>query len=213
MYQTGRTNFLDVDVSGLESLIREVREMHTKENYELVLIRAIRRTGTRARTIISKEIREDYAVPASWVKSQIGPARTGFGGSFGDTVHCTIPIDGARGKHGSEFKLTTAKGRGRPKNTAGKRYKIYSKVVKGEISELPKVMKNQGGNPPFIGPNGLVFTRRTKERLPIVRVVGEGVPQMPMNRSRDDIQEDILETLKKRIEHEHNYLLSKIAGR
>jgi len=72
-------------------------------------------------------------------------------------------------------------------------------------------MKNQGGNAPFVGGggriNGLVVTRRTKERYPVVRVVGLGVPQMPLNRSEEKVQNAIRDLLDKRLEHNFKHLM------
>ena len=206
MFRAGGNNPITIDISELDGLIRDMRKIHTKQEYEQLMLRAFRRTGTRVKTILGKEIPKEYEAKSTWIKSNVGRPRTGFGGGNGASVSCSIPIDGARGVHGWQFR--TSKPRGRP--AKGRRYKIATHMIKGQTGELPPVMKNQGGNPPFIGPNGIVFTRKTDKRLPIVRVAGIGIPQMPINRSEDDIQEEIIDTLKKRIEHEHNYLISNL---
>jgi hypothetical protein len=67
-------------------------------------------------------------------------------------------------------------------------------------------MKHQGGNPPFIIPSKaqnlpMVFTRKYKDkRKPIVRVAGVSVPQMPMNRAKDEVDKEITDLLVKRLE-------------
>ena len=232
-FNTRSENFLEIDISDLNDLIHEVKRMHTPENYRKVIIRAFRRAERArdgCRRTISQGIRKEYNVTDSWIRSQIKYARIGFGSSTDGEVHCSIPISGTRGWHGRQFKLTNANNRGIPKNFTGKRYKIYSRVYKNKgPSELPAVMKNMGGQPPFISTtsqkkgaernqlaenlNGAVMTRRGKSRLPIDKVVGIGVPQMPMNKSRDYIQARFIEVLAERIEHEHKYMMQQIAKR
>lgn len=53
----------------------------------------------------------------------------------------------------------------------------------------------------------------SKDRKPIVQVVGLNVPSMPINRSEQKVREAVLNTLYARIEHEHEYLLQQIASR
>ena len=67
-------------------------------------------------------------------------------------------------------------------------------------------MKNQGGQPPFMS-GGVAFTRKTAARLPIVRVVGLAVPQMPLNRSAEETQDQILDLTARRLEHNFYFML------
>ena len=230
-----RESVLHVDLKPLQSTIEGLRAVHTKKEFELLMLRAFRRTGQRVKTILKTEIPKDYHAKPMWIGQSVGRPETGFGGIGGAAVHCTIPIDGPRGVHGRQFHAAGPPGR----RAKGKRYKISVNVVKGKQSVLPETMKNQGGNPPFIAKarasgatkivrgekgrfakgnisgntKGIVFTRRTGERLPSVRVVGQSVPQMPMNKSKEDVQEEILEHLKGRIEHEHRYMIGAIKSR
>lgn len=56
---------------------------------------------------------------------------------------------------------------------------------------------------------GIAFTRRTQNRLPIVKVVGLGVPQMPLNRSSDDVQDALLQFIGNRLEHNFWFMFGK----
>lgn len=202
--------YLKIDVSDAKQKIEQLRFYHTEAEMKKILRRAADRTGRQVRTIMKSEIPKDYAVTPAWVASHVGNPRTTIGGG-GLGVSCVIPIDGSRGSIGGRFG---ASGGAHGWNTArGKRYKVNAKILKGKSSTLPSEMSNQGGNPPFrnLGSKlgGVTFTRVTKKRFPIARVVGIGVPQMPMNRSKDDVQEKILETLMKRLEQEHRYIISK----
>lgn len=206
----GSAIYLDIDISDAKKTIDALRAVHTEHEMNQLLYRAFKRTGGRVKTILRQEIPQDYEVKASWVGSHVGSPRTTIGGG-GMGVSCSIPIDGSRGSIGGRFK---ASGGAHGWNAArGKRYKINAKIVKGQGSTLPSEMSHQGRNPPFrnLGSSlgGATFTRTGKDRFPIARVVGLGVPQMPLNRSKEDVQEDIMETLMKRLEHEHAYLISR----
>ena len=199
--------YLHVDTSDAADLIETVKALHTHRNFELLMYRAFKRTGDRVKTIMSTDLPQEYHVKAGEVRSAVGSPRTTFGG--GAAVSCSIPIDGTRHSIGGQF---SASGGAHGWNvTAGKRYKIKAKIVKGQSSTLPTAMKSYGGEPPFrnLSWSKVAFTRKGKNRFPIMRVVGIAIPQMPMNRSEPDVQNDIMETLMKRIEHEHEWLIKQ----
>ena len=206
--------YLDVDISQLQTTIETMRAVHTKREFELVMYRAFRRTGQRVRTIMKKNIPKEYKAKPTWIGQNVKSPKTQFGGIDGAAVSCSIPISGKRGVVGSQFKAAGPRGR---RSKTMKAYKITAQILKNKKTILPAKMPKDpyGGNPPFIVrgggriPGGLVFTRKTKARLPVMRVVGIGVPQMPMNRAQDDVQDDIMQTLKLRIEHEHTRLIDR----
>lgn len=202
--------YLDIDVSEAKSMIDALRKVHTDAEFEKILRRAVYRTGGRVKTILKTELPQDYEVKPMWVASHVGSPQITIGGG-GLGVSCNIPIDGSRGSIGGRFRASGGSHGWNAKR--GKRYKVNAKIVKGQGSTLPSTMKHQGGNPPFrnLGSKlgGVTFTRVGKGRFPIARVVGLGVPQMPLNRSQDDVQEQILDTLIKRLEHEHQYLIGR----
>lgn len=204
--------YLHVDITELQGKIEQMRAIHTQREFELLMMRAFRRTGGAVRRIMKEQLPKEYEAKPRWITSNVGNPRTQFGGFGGMAVSCNIPIDGARGVLGRRFSASGPRGR----RAKGKRYKISAKIVKSGVSVLPSVMKNYGDGeqPPFIakggGVGGMVFVRKGKKRLPIARVVGLGVPQMPMNRSEDDVQDEIMEVLKGRIEQEHRFLVGKI---
>lgn len=206
----GSAIYLDVDISDAKAKIEALRAVHTEREMNQLLYRAFKRTGSHVKTILKRQLPQDYEVTPTWVGSQVGSTQTTIGGG-GMGVSCVIPIDGTRGSIGGRFK---ASGGAHGWNaTHRKRYKINAKIVKGQASTLPSEMSHQGGNPPFrnLGSSlgGATFTRTGEDRLPIARVVGLGVPQMPLNRSKEDVQEDIMETLMDRLEREHAYLISR----
>lgn len=219
--------YLRIDMRELTQLVNHMHHIHTEENFQKLMYRALARTGTHVRTQLGKILPLDYEVNATWVRSQVGKPRTTFtGGTAG--VQCIIPLEGKRGILGDRFKAGVRSGnagqglRGKlmvRKGTKGnyryerrKQYSINAKLVQGQISQLPDKMRNQGGNPPFfifssVRRIPIVFTRRTKRRKPIVRVVGLNVPRMPLNRSREEVQKETIEMLEKRILHEHDVIM------
>lgn len=205
-----QTVYLDLDISDAKEKIEALRKVHTEAEMKKLLRRAITRTSGRVRTILKTEIPKDYEVKPTWVASHVGNPRMTDGGSIG--VGCVIPIDGHRGSIGGRYRASGG-AHGWNAVKRGKRYKINARIVKGGASTMPKQMSHQGGNPPFrnLGSKlgGATFTRVGKERFPIARVVGLGVPQMPLNRSKDDVQEEIGSYLQKRLEAEHNFIISR----
>lgn len=184
--------YLNVDMSDVQKKIDFLRGFLKKDEFERLMYRTFNEVGKKSKTLISKQIPRDYAVKKAWAASQIGHFQLEMGGLNG--VTCKIPLKGHKGSIGGRF--SAAGGRlGLP---------LASWITRDGMSYLPTAMKNQGGNPPFIATgrgNGVAFTRRTKKRLPIVRVVGLGVPQMPLNRSADEVQDQLLDYVGNRLEH------------
>ena len=194
----GKGVYLNVDTSDAQKRINELRGILTREQFEKLMYRTFREVANRSKTPIARATVRDYAVTQRWVRDHIGRYDLQFGSTY--PVTCTIPLSSTKGTIGGRFRLRTTQRTGR----------VYASIVRGHTSRLPRTMKNQGGNAPFIGGgslNGVVFTRRTKERFPIVRVVGLGVPQMPLNRSEDKVQNAIRDLLDKRLEHNFEHLM------
>lgn len=204
-FTSGDGAWLKIDMSELYATTETLRMILTKSQFQKLMHRTFKEVGERSKPIISREVVKDYAVTQKWVKEQIGSYRLGAGLMGGIT--CIIPLKGAKGSIGGRFHASGGSG--------GKhqRRKITANIVTAKKSELPPKMKNQGGNAPFINRasgklGGAAFTRRTKARFPIVRVVGLGVPQMPLNRSADKVQDEILELAGKRLEHNFMHLMN-----
>ena len=149
-------------------------------------------------------------------KSDSGHAVQGaqISSGLGGNLCCVIHVRGKRLGIGTGFKATggasgwnnvrTSKGRKRIK-----KYKIRAKIVTSGVSTLPDHMSSYGGQPPFrntaakkAGFSKNVWTRAGKSRLPVMRVVGIAVPQMPLNRSKTDVQDDIATYMQARVRQE-----------
>ena len=193
----GSGAYLDLDASDLAEKIDLLRGIMTRPRFEQLIYRTFGEVAKKSRTMISREVRKDYVVHDRWVRGNIGDYKLSMGGGGG--VNCVIPLSSHKGIIGGEFKMRRAK-------TSRKSGRIYAGIVKAQTSTMPQAMKNQGGNPPFVA-KGLAFTRRTKARLPIVRVVGLGVPQMPLNRSEDNVREALLEYAMQRLDHNFGHMM------
>lgn len=188
--------YLNVDMSDVQRTIDLMRGVLTREQFERLMYRTFGEAGRRSKTLIAREVVQDYVVTQAWVRSQIQRYRLSFGGP--SPVTCVIPISGHKGSIGGRFR---ARG--------GRRgARIRASIVTAGQSTLPETMDHQGGNPPFMV-NGVAFTRRTHRRFPIVRVVGLGVPQMPLNRSSDEVQDSLLQYIGNRLEHNFSFMFGK----
>ena len=176
-----------IDVSYLMETIQKMKNAMLPSSFQEMMRRTFNDAGKKVKTIIRQEVPKEYAVTASWAGSAVGwPQMQGLG--------VIIPIKGARGSIGGTFSVLG--GRGRPRK--GRRAKITAKILKGGASTLPNTLPHQGGNPPFM--NGkMAFTRTTRQAYPIARVVGLGVPQMPINRSKAGVEKEIKTVVEKRL--------------
>ena len=220
---------VNLDVSDVKDLMTKLRTIYTEEQAKKMIKHALNRTGRKVKSIVKTEVPKSYHITKSVVGKDIRSPISRVDSAQNPT--CTIPIVGTKhiiggntfpakgGKRGwNVFEYTT--GSDGQVHRKGKRYRIQAQILKGTTSTLPEEMSAQGGHPPFRNTsakklNNAVFTRPAgvgfpPKNLPIARVVGVAVPQMPMNRSEEDIQEEIVEHLKKRLIVEHELAIKGI---
>lgn len=191
--------YLDIDASDLMDEINRLKAIMTPEQFNRAMYGIFQRTGRHVSTIMKKDLPQEYHVTGGEIGAAVKAPQMSMGGGM---VGCSIPIVGKRKNIGTGFSATGYR-RGWRALTSGK-YKVTAKIVKGGASTLPFSMGSYGGMPPFRNMPSklgkLTFTRAGKPRGPIEKVSGIGVPQMPMNRSQDQVQSDILEYMQQRIE-------------
>lgn len=188
-----------VDISHLKGTIDTMKYAMTEKAFHEMMRRTFNDAGKKVRTILKTEVPKDYQVGANWVGEKVGwPKING--------LSCVVPIRGTRGSDGGRFPVKGA--RGRPRK--GVKKTINVAILRGKTSQLPDSLPNQGGQPPFIMMNGskkVVMTRKyANKSLPIVHVVGLGVPQMPINKSEAKVQEEITKVIEKRLVHHYERL-------
>lgn len=203
-FKTYGNNPITVDMSELSLKMSRMRDALGEEKFRRLMVRVFKRTASKAKTYISTDVRKEYPVKDAWVRGAIQSPKVTTGGQY--IAKCEIPMRGVKGLEGpgQTFKLDGRAAKGRLKPVL---------VKKGTRKPLPMRLQNQGGNPPFLTTTKagqMVMTRRTKMRYPIVRVGGLSLPQMPMNRSENQIQRDLLDFTAKRLDHEFDVMLRGI---
>ena len=202
---------LRVDISDMDRRLGEMKAALGPEKFQALMIRTFNEVGRRSKKIISDAVRQSYEAPATWIKSDIKRPQIQVGGA---RVGLVIPIQGERGIIGNAGKRFKATKRGPGANVTwprkGQRYKILARVVKRTRSVLPPEMSHIGNQPPFIPHHGklagLAFSREGKKRLPIQKVVGIAVPQMPDNIARPQVEKAIYNLVERRLEHNFAYM-------
>lgn len=174
------------------------------ERFNRALYRIYSRTGKHVRQILKTDLPHEYAVSPSKVGKAVGNATiVGMG--------CVIPVRDKRGNIGSQY---SASGGAHGWASLHRKYRVKARIVKSARSTLPKNVSSYGGQPPFRNLGSklgkLTFTRAGKARGPILRVSGIAIPQMPMNRSQDEVQKDIGNFLMVQVNRE---FMNVMAGR
>lgn len=204
----GPSIYLEIDASELSNEMERLRAVMKPERFNQIMYFIFRRTGNKVKSILKEDLPMEYHVKAGQINSAVkNPKMSSSAGGVG----CSIPIVDTRGTIGGRYG---ASGGAHGWNSLRRKYRVKGRVVKAGTSTLPAQMSSYGGQPPFrnLGSSlgGLTFTRAGKQRFPIQKVVGIAIPQMPMNRSQSEVQEDILNHMKERIEYE---FMRAIAGR
>ena len=203
--------YLEVDSSEAMALLDRVRDKISEEEFERAMYGIFKRMGGRARTIIRNDVQEKYTPPSGEVGRAVKNPQVSIGAG---NVGCVIPITGPRIAHGQHGKVFKAKGGRHGWKNVQKPYTITSKILAGAASALPLTIQAYGNRPfrnlsaPKL--NSLTFVREGKERLPIHKVVGIAIPQMPMNRARTEVEQDLERYLIERIEHRFREILDSI---
>lgn len=204
--------YIEIDASEAVQLLNRIQILVKPEQFRRIVYNVYKRTGRHVITAVKKDVSHDYAVTQKEVEKAVGkPKLSMYSGEIG----CTIPITGRRGAIGGMF---SASGSAKGWQSVRKKYRVKTHVIRGARKPLPKQMNDIGGLPPFRNStatklHNVTFTRVTKDQLPIRKIVGIAIPQMPMNRSREAVQDDIIKFMMKRIEQEWRYATNRIKPR
>lgn len=208
-----------IDASDAARKMRMLSAVLSPNQMKQLEKRVLLRTGRKVKTIVKREVPKKYHITSGVVGKDIKPMQMGGAGVGGGDVSCAIPIEGKR--HIIGGKTFTARGGRHGWNGVriGKRYKITAQIVRGVSSTLPTSLVEHNGNPPFRNYNAAklnnaTFVRRPSagfppKNTPISRVVGIAVPQMPMNRAEHEVQGEIGDYMKERMDVEFNFIISR----
>ena len=166
-----------IDASHALNTLSEVQKLLSPEKAKELLRDTLVDVSRKTKTIVSDYVVQDYVVTKGWAADKVGFPQIGG-------LNIVIPIRGSRGCIGPIYPIAGSSG-------SRKKRRVKANIVRSGTSTLPTKMTNQGGNPPFVA-KGAVYTRKTNKRYPIVRVVGLGVPQMPLNRSQKKIENALM---------------------
>lgn len=194
------TRYLEIDATDLQDKINMLKNAMTPTQFQNAMYGVFKDTGKHVKQILKKDLPTQYYVKPAQVASAVKLAQLTFGAG---SVGCNIPIRDHRGSIGGRY---SASGGAKGWESLKRKYRVKGRIVKSGQSVLPTEMRTYGGQPPFRNLsakrlNKVAFTRTGKKRGPIRAVYGIAIPQMPMNRSQDDVQKDILDYLENRLEH------------
>ena len=197
---------ISIDDTDFQNMMHDLRSVMKPQQFENAMAGIFKRTGSKVKTILGNDLPKQYIIPRAEVRKSVGGAKTV---SSGLGVGCTIPIRAERRKMAHRASARTYGANGGAKGWdalkyAGRPYKVKPKILRSGGSVLPVRMSSYGGQPPFVNTaapslNNIVFTRAGKSRFPIEKVMGVAIPQMPLNRSEHDVQEDIADYLMERM--------------
>lgn len=204
--------YIEIDASEAVQLLNRIQLLVKPEQFRRIVYNVYKCTGKHVLTVLKKDVSHYYAVKKKEIAKAVGkPKLSMYSGEIG----CTIPITGRRGAIGGMF---SASGSAEGWQSVRRKYRVRTRVIRGARKSLPKQMSNIGGFPPFRNStapdlHNVTFTRVTKDQLPIRKIVGIAIPQMPMNRSRDAVQDDIIKFMMQRIEQEWRHATNRIKPR
>lgn len=200
----GRT-FIEVDLDddNFGWMVDMLRGIMKKEKFERAMYGVFRDTSRHVAAILRQDLPKHYYVQRKEITAVVKSPKLDM---TGGQVNCSIPLTGRRKSIGGTY---TASGSARGWESLRKKYRVTAKIVKDGASLLPQSLGEQGGQPPFRNiPSRLgkaAFTRSGPGfKAPIRGVVGLAVPQMPMNRSEEDVGNDIVDYAIKRLDQRIN---------
>lgn len=167
-----------VEIPNLEEIIRQLPDAKSAKT---VLVRSINRALITGRSEASKKVRQEYILKAAKITevTRITKANTA---TLSGRINWNAPMTNLK-----NFKVKA------PKQNPTKK-KLQAAIVKGKMVTY---------NGAFGGPNGQVFKRVTKDRLPIKPVYGPSIAQlMRSDKVTAHTSLKAHEMLMKRISHE-----------
>jgi len=203
---TGRVE-LDIDSAEIQELLSQLEGRMTQEQFERAMYGVFNRVTGKVRGILAKDVPRRYEVMSGEVRRTVQDGRVTTGGG---QVGCVIPLKGPRFGHANKSARSfKAKGGAHGWVSLHKKYRVSSKIYKGSASLLPITINGQKPFRNLSAPklNMHTYVREGKPRLPIDKVVGISIPQMPMNKARPEVERDIVEYLEDRIYHRFIALL------
>ena len=198
------TVIIDIDSSEVQAAVGRLRDVMTPEQFENAMHGIMKRMPGQVKIILGDTVPPKYHVNSTEVRKAVGYGKTSVGGGAG----CVIPVRGERKHIGGGGRGFPGWGGAKGWESLKRKYRVSTKIYRGQLVRLPTHLVSYGGQPPFRNTaapslHGLTFTRLGKKRLPIEPVVGIAVPQMPPNKAepatQDKIADKLLELTERRL--------------
>lgn len=205
--------YLDVDARDLRDKVNMLKYAMAPKQFENAMYGIFKRTGGHVKKILREDLPKQYEIKPKDISQAVKSPKVTSGGLG---IGCSIPIVAPRQSIGPGGFSASGGAKGWNNVKYGRKYRVKARIVKSGQSVLPAQASSYGGQPPFRNLsakrlNNLAFTRAAKGRLPIEKMTGIAIPQMPMNRSEADVQNDIKNYLEKEMARRFNALL--LSGR
>ena len=199
---------IEIDASDFQDKIDRLAANMKPERVQSAMYGVYKRAASRTKTILRQELPKDYFVTGSEISGAVkSPKISGTG--------CIIPIRDTRKGIGTGSHNFSSRSGARGWNAVKRGpYAIKANIVKAGQSSMMVMPGNYTsvGNKAFRNLtakklNGLTFVRKQKDRLPLSKVEGIAVPQMPATRSEPKVQEGLKKVIQQRVEHELSRLM------
>lgn len=194
---------MEIDATDLREKIKLLQRNMKQQQFEQAMYGIFRRTARHVSKILRSELPNKYEVKAGDISASVGNPRLQVGGGM---AGCSIPIRAPRGKIGSQYK---AAGGAHGWKSVHRKYKVKARVLKGSQSILPSTWHS--GYPPFRNLGSklgkIAYARKSKSRGPILKLTGIAIPQMPLNRSEPEVQQEIKIWLEKEMDARFSALM------
>lgn len=228
-------DYLAIDMRQVIARASEMQKVVGQENMEKIIRRSYSKIGGHLRRILPPQLQRVYYSTATTIRNAIKSEK--MTGKMGCVIpieaerniigSSDFPIaGGAKTAYNRQRKVAMknrkrnaqirARGKSRMKQ---RKFSISANVLKAGPSTMPSIMpakgrSSYGDQPPFLMQSKykrkyIAFTRKTKKRLPIIRVTGIAVPQMPINQGREQTQKEIADYIMARLEHEYEAVIKR----
>lgn len=201
----GNPVYLQIDATDLVEKAEALRRNLSDQQVHRAMYRVYRRVPGHVKMILKQDLPKKYYVTPGEISTAVKKGTV-------SGLSCSIPVVGKRRPIGG--KGVSASGGAHGWKSLKRKYRVKAKIVKSGVSVLPQKVAQSGGNAPFRNLGSkimpLTWTRTTKDRMPIEKKVSIALPQMPTNRSKEDVQNDIKDYMYQRLEHEFSQLLGNV---
>ena len=188
---------ISIDTSELDEFIKTGKRVLGEDAMRILLFREMRKFPTVTKKVLKLDVPHKYVAKSGEIGKAVKRARVQMDASKG--VICRIPLKGQRRALGGNHIKVSGGVRGwAARQYKGNPYPLSANIMAAGPSAVPGAYVSKfAGNAPFRNTsakrlNGVIFARQSKgTHAKIQKLVGISIPQMPMNQSRDEVENDL----------------------